>query len=62
MISSDCAAIRVGGVEIVLIAKKVIYIDSSGPLPCDHRKIPSRKIERPIWPLDPDAQPRGLIF
>jgi microcystin degradation protein MlrC len=98
----DCAAIRVGGVEIVLIAnrtqatglelftnvgidplrkklvvvkstnhfmaaygpiaKKVIYIDSSGPLPRDHRKIPYRKVERPIWPLDPDARPRGLIF
>ena len=98
----DCAAVRVGGVEVILItkrtqatglelftnvgidptqrkivvvkstnhfmaaygpiAKKVIYVESSGPLPRDHRKVPYKKVERPIWPLDEDAAPRGLIY
>ena len=98
----DCAAVRIGGVEVVLIAKrtqatglelftnlgidpterklvvvkstnhfmaaygpiakKVIYVESTGPLPRDHRKVPYTKVERPIWPLDEDAQPRGLIY
>ncbi len=97
----DCAAVRVGGVDVVLIAKrtqatglelftnlgidpalkkivvvkstnhfmaaygpiakKVIYVESSGPLRRDHRKIPYTKVRRPIWPLDPDARPLGLI-
>ncbi len=38
------------------IAKKVIYVESSGPLRRDHRKVPYTKVERPIWPLDQDAQ------
>ena len=98
----DCAAVRVGGVDVVLIAnrtqatglelftnlgidptqkkivvvkstnhfmaafgpiaKKVIYVDSDGPLKRDPAKIAYTRIERPIWPLDPDARPRGLIF
>lgn len=98
----DCAAVRVGGVDVVLIAnrtqatglelftnvgidptqkkivvvkstnhfmaaygpiaKKVIYVDSSGPLKRDPAKIAYTKVERPIWPLDLDAKPRGLIF
>jgi microcystin degradation protein MlrC len=98
----DCAAVRVGGVDVVLIskrtqatglelfrnvgieptekkivvvkstnhfmaaygpiAKKVIYVDSSGPLKRDPAKVPYTKAERPIWPLDKDAKPRGLIF
>ncbi len=98
----DCAAVRVGGVDVVLItnrtqatglelftnlgidptqkkivvvkstnhfmaaygpiAKKVIYIDSNGPLKRDPAKVPYTKVERPIWPLDKDAKPRGLIF
>jgi len=98
----DCAAVRVGGVDVVLItkrtqatglelftnvgidptqkkivvvkstnhfmaaygpiAKKVVYVESSGPLRRDHRKVPYTKVERPIWPLDQDAKPRGLIF
>ncbi|MBI3507380.1 MAG: M81 family metallopeptidase [Proteobacteria bacterium] len=97
----DCAAIKVGGVEIVLItnrtqalglelfenvgidprsrkmvvvkstnhfmaafgpiAKKVIYIDSDGPLSRDYRKIPFTRIQRPIWPLDEKTSP-ALIF
>ena len=97
----DCAAIRIGGIEVVLItkrtqalglelfsnlgidplkrkmlvvkstnhfmaafgpiAKKVIYIDSDGPLSRDYRKLPYAKIRRPIWPLDAEAKP-SLIF
>jgi microcystin degradation protein MlrC len=97
----DCAAIRIGGVEVVLIsnrtqalglelftnlgidprakkivvvkstnhfmaafgpiARKVIYIDSDGPLSRDYRKIPYTRVARPIWPLDQETRP-GLIF
>ncbi len=97
----DCAAIRIGGIEVVLItkrtqalglelfsnmgidplkrkmlvvkstnhfmaafgpiAKKVIYVDSDGPLSRDHRKLPYTKLQRPIWPLDAVAK-AGLIF
>lgn len=97
----DCAAIRIGGVEVVLvthrnqalglelfrnvgiepterklvvvkstnhfmaaygpIAKKVIYIDSDGPLSRDHRKVPYTRIQRPIWPLDADTRPQLLL-
>lgn len=97
----DCAAVKVGGVEIVLItnrtqalglelfenvgidprarkmvvvkstnhfmaafgpiAKKVIYIDSDGPLSRDYRKIPFTRIQRPIYPLDRDTSP-SLVF
>src|SRR5713226_4194552 len=97
----DCAAVRIGGVEVVLIsnrtqalglelftnlgidprmkkivvvkstnhfmaafgpiAKKVIYIDSDGPLSRDYRKIPYTKVARPIWPLDESTRP-SLIF
>src|SRR5207247_2388827 len=44
------------------IAKKVIYVESSGPLRRDHRKVPYTKVQRPIWPLDENAKPLGLIF
>ncbi len=97
----DCAAVKIGGVEVVLItnrtqalglelfrnvgiepterkmvvvkstnhfmaafgpiAKKVMYIDSDGPIPRDYRKIPYTKVQRPIWPLDAETQP-GLIY
>ncbi|MBM3596565.1 MAG: M81 family metallopeptidase [Alphaproteobacteria bacterium] len=97
----DCAAVRIGGVDVVLItnrtqalglelfrnlgveptgkklvvvkstnhfmaaygpiAKKVIYIDSDGPLSRDYRKIPYTRVNRPIWPLDADTKP-GLIM
>jgi microcystin degradation protein MlrC len=43
------------------IAKKVIYIDSDGPLSRDYRKIPFTRIQRPIYPLDPTTSP-ALIF
>jgi len=97
----DCAAVRIGGVEVVLIsnrtqalglelfrnlgiepterklvvvkstnhfmaafgpiAKKVIYVESDGPLSRDHRKIPYTRVNRPIWPLDSETKP-GLIL
>jgi microcystin degradation protein MlrC len=97
----DCAAIRIGGVEVVLIsnrtqalglelfrnldieptrrrivvvkstnhfmaafgpiARKVIYIDSDGPLSRDYRRIPYTRVQRPIWPLDERTSP-GLIL
>ena len=38
------------------------YVDSNGPLKRDPAKIAYTKVERPIWPLDADAKPRGLIF
>jgi microcystin degradation protein MlrC len=97
----NCAAVKIGGVEAVLItkrtqalglelfanvgidplarkilvvkstnhfmgaygpiAKRVIYVDSDGPLARDYRKIPYTKVRRPIWPLDAETKP-GLIF
>ncbi len=96
----DCAAVRVGGIDVVLIAnrtqalglelfrnlgieptarklvvvkstnhfmaafgpiaRKVIYVDSDGPLSRDYRNIPYTRVQRPIWPLDADTAP-GLI-
>ena len=97
----DCAAIRIGGVEVVLnssrnqalglelftnlgidprqkrlvvvkstnhfmasfgpIAKRVIYVEADGPLSRDYTRMPFRKVNRPIWPLDADTKP-GLIL
>jgi microcystin degradation protein MlrC len=97
----DCAAIRMGGVEAVLIsnraqamgtdlfsnlgidptrrrilvvksnqhfyaafsqiAAKVIYAEADGPLPRDYRKLPWKKIARPIWPLDAQTNPRLVV-
>jgi microcystin degradation protein MlrC len=97
----DCAAIRVGGVEVVLIsnrtqalglelftnlgidprakklvvvkstnhfmgafgpiARKVIYVESGGPLDRNYARIPYTRVTRPIWPLDRDTTP-GLIY
>jgi microcystin degradation protein MlrC len=97
----DCAAIRIGGVEAVLIAnrtqalglelftnlgidprarrivvvkstnhfmgafgpiaRKVIYVESGGPLNRNYAKIPYTRVMRPIWPLDERTTP-GLIY
>ena len=97
----DCAAVRAGGVEVVLIsnrtqalglelfrnvgieptakklvvvkstnhfmgnfgpiAAQVIYVESDGPLRRDYRKIPYRRVQRPIWPLDDETTPALLI-
>jgi microcystin degradation protein MlrC len=39
------------------IAIDVLYCDSDGPIPRDHRKVPYTRIQRPIWPLDESAEP-----
>jgi microcystin degradation protein MlrC len=97
----DCAAVRIGGVQAVLIAnrtqalgldlftnvgiepcalklivvkstnhfmatfgpiaKKVIYVESGGPLNRDYRNVPYRRVSRPIWPLDEMTTPQ-LIY
>jgi microcystin degradation protein MlrC len=97
----DCAAVRVGGVEIVLItkrtqalglelftnlridprvrklvvvkstnhfmaafgpiARKVIYVATNAPLNRDYRKIPYRRVSRPIWPLDEVTAPALIV-
>jgi microcystin degradation protein MlrC len=96
----DCAAVRVGGIDVVLIAKrtqalglelftnvgvdlrvkklivvkstnrfmaaygpiakKVIYVESGGPLNRNYWKIPYARVNRPIWPLDEVTTP-GLV-
>ena len=43
------------------IAKRVIYVESDGPLARDYRKMVYTKVKRPIWPLDAETQP-GLVF
>jgi microcystin degradation protein MlrC len=97
----DAAAIRMGGVEAVLIsnraqamgidlfsnvgidptrrrilvvksnqhfyaafsqiATKVLYAEADGPLPRDYRKLPWQRVQRPIWPLDAETQPRLVL-
>jgi microcystin degradation protein MlrC len=42
------------------IARKVLYVDSDGPLSRDYRRIAYTKVRRPIWPLDEAACP-GLV-
>ena len=45
------------------IAKKVIYVEfERAAAAAIIAKSPYTKVERPIWPLDQDAKPRGLIF
>lgn len=43
------------------IARKMIYVDSGGLQSVDYRKIPYKRVNRPIWPLDEMTSPR-LIF
>ncbi len=43
------------------IARRVIYVDSDGPLSRDYRLLPYTKVRRPIWPLDEQTSP-GLVF
>jgi microcystin degradation protein MlrC len=97
----DCAAIRAGGVDVVLIssrtqalgtdlftnlgvdlaqkrivvvkstnhfhaafskvASEILYCDSDGPIPRDHRKVPYTRVQRPIWPLDEVAEPAFAV-
>ena len=39
------------------LARKVLYCDSGGPIPRDHRAVPYTRVQRPIWPLDENVQP-----
>ena len=39
------------------LAQKVLYCDSGGPIPRDHRQVPYARVQRPIWPLDETARP-----
>jgi microcystin degradation protein MlrC len=39
------------------LASRVLYCDSGGPIPRDHRQVPYKRVQRPIWPLDENVQP-----
>ena len=39
------------------LARQVLYCDSGGPIPRDHRTVPYICVQRPIWPLDEAVQP-----
>jgi microcystin degradation protein MlrC len=43
------------------IATEVLYAEADGPLPRDYRKLPWRRVQRPIWPLDEHAEPRLIL-
>lgn len=43
------------------IARQVIYVDADGPLRRDYRTIPYTRVQRPLWPLDPEAPPRLVV-
>lgn len=42
------------------LASRVLYCDTPGPIPRDHRKVPYTRIKRPIWPLDENVSPIPL--
>lgn len=42
------------------VARQVLYCDSGGPIPRDHRQVPYSRVQRPIWPLDESVQPALL--
>ncbi len=43
------------------IAVDVLYCNSDGPIPRDHRKVPYTRVQRPIWPLDEVAEPSLVV-
>ena len=43
------------------IATHVIYAEGDGPLPRHYAKLPWRKVQRPIWPLDAQTEPRLIV-
>jgi microcystin degradation protein MlrC len=43
------------------IAAQVIYADGDGPIVKDISRLPYRRVERPIWPLDPEARPQLIL-
>ena len=44
------------------LASRVLYCDSGGPIPRDHRRVPYTRLQRPIWPLDEAARPVLLEY
>jgi microcystin degradation protein MlrC len=43
------------------IATQIVYAEGDGPLPRDYKRLPWRKVHRPIWPLDATTEPRLII-
>jgi microcystin degradation protein MlrC len=43
------------------IAVQVLYAEGDGPLPRDYARLPWKKVQRPIWPLDATTEPRLII-
>jgi microcystin degradation protein MlrC len=43
------------------IAKKVIYVESGGPLNRNYRNVPYARVGRPVWPLDEVTSPRLIV-
>lgn len=43
------------------IAAQVLYAEGDGPLPRDYTRLPWKKVQRPIWPLDATSEPRLII-
>lgn len=43
------------------IASRILYGDGNGLQPADVRKLPFKRVSRPIWPLDPVAEP-GFVL
>jgi microcystin degradation protein MlrC len=43
------------------IAAEVIYADGDGPIAKDITRLPYRRVERPIWPLDAEAEPQLIM-
>lgn len=43
------------------IASRILYGDGDGPQPRDVRRLPYRRVTRPIWPLDTGAEP-GFVL
>src|SRR5947199_4937096 len=43
------------------IAAQIIYAEADGPLPRHYAKLPWKKVQRPIWPLDQATEPRLII-
>jgi microcystin degradation protein MlrC len=40
------------------IAAEVVYADGDGPITKDITRLPFKRVQRPIWPLDATAEPR----
>ena len=43
------------------IAVQVLYAEGDGPLPRHYAKLPWKKVQRPIWPLDAVTEPKLII-